>query len=79
MDREVLVKRLKVMSSLLNGLAKWTPTDVDNKLAAVFDGLVDEDWFIDLLVLILDKFDGKVPTADEMFKLINEKVGNVVG
>ena len=72
MDLDQLKKRLDFYLRIATGLAKFTPTDVDNKIAGILSSLVKESWFIELVAYLLDQLSHKKSiTIGEMMNVVN--------
>lgn len=69
MDRDSLKARLQFLTSVCAGLAKMTPTDMDDKLVAGLGALAEQDWFLDLVITLLTR--KTPPTAGEVVELLN--------
>lgn len=71
MDKEVLRSRLRFFLKVLDGLSKLTPTDVDDKLVDAGEFVVEQDWALDLVLVLVELLSkkGQVSKADLVAKL----------
>jgi hypothetical protein len=63
---------LDIMLKAAKFATKLIPGDTDDKVVATFEKLVAEDWFVELVGLIVDQVDGK--SGDELKGVILDSV-----